>query len=241
MNGIAGTLMALMFLGTADVRGETALNSYKVKLAWNANTNVDVTGYRIHFGTASGSYTSNIVLGNVTSATVSGLAEGVNYHFVVCAFNAAGFESAFSNEVNFKPGLHTSQFAIAATGEPILFLRGLIGSPYDIEASEDLTHWFLIDTVTIPAGGSIGFSDPDAASHPRRFYRTRSTDPRHILFLRGPIGSQYDIEASEDLKHWILIGTVTIPEGGSIRFSDPDVASHPKRFYRTRPRFINPG
>lgn len=175
--------MALLLQSTAQVHAQTSQGSYKVKLAWNASISKDVTGYRIHYGTTSGTYTTSIVLGNVTSTAVSGLAEGATYHFAVSAFNAAGLESGVSNEVNFKPGqlalkirttATTANDATATTanGATVLIVRGLIGRQYDIEASVDLNTWILIDTVTLPDGGSLEFSDPEAASHPRRFYRT---------------------------------------------------------------------
>ena len=172
MNGMAGILMALLIQGIGEVRGQTSQGSYELKLAWNASISTDVTGYRIHYGTASGTYTTSIVLGNVTTATVSGLADGATYHFAVSAFNAAGLESGFSNEVNFTPGLLTSRISTTTSGAPILAVRGLIGRQYDIEASEDLNTWTLIETVTMPEGGSLEFSDPNAGSYPRRFYRT---------------------------------------------------------------------
>jgi hypothetical protein len=174
ITGMAGILMALLFQGTGEVRGQTPQGSYQVKLAWNASTSADVVGYRIHYGTASGTYTSTIVIGNVTSTTVTGLADGETYHFVVSAFNADGSESGLSNEVGFKPGLHTAGIRIAANGGSVLIVRGLIGRQYEIEASEDLNTWMLIDTVTMPEGGSLEFSDPDAPLHPKRFYRTRA-------------------------------------------------------------------
>lgn len=192
---MAGILMALLFQSTAQVHAQTSQGSYKVKLAWNASISKDVTGYRIHYGTTSGTYTTSIVLGNVTSTTVSGLAEGATYHFAVSAFNAAGLESGVSNEVNFMPGqlalkistgaksasdATTATTATTATdatdatdtsGATVLTVRGLIGRQYDIEASVDLNTWILIDTVTLPDGGSLEFSDPEAASYPQRFYR----------------------------------------------------------------------
>lgn len=173
MKGMAGILMALLFQSTDEVRGQTSQGSYLVKFAWNASTSTDVTGYRIHYGTAAGTYTASIAVGNVTSGTVTGLAEGVTYHFAVSAFNAAGSASGYSNEVSFKPGLHASQIRTSATGETVLFVRGLIGRQYDIEASVDLKTWTLIDSVMIPEGGSLEYSDPDTAGYPRRFYRTR--------------------------------------------------------------------
>ncbi|HSP41232.1 MAG TPA: fibronectin type III domain-containing protein [Luteolibacter sp.] len=172
---MAGVLMALLFQATGEVRGQTPQGSYEVKLAWNASVSTDVTGYRIHYGTASRAYTASVVLGNVTSATISGLAEGVTYYFALSAFNAEGLESDLTHEVIFKPGLHSSQIGIAANGESVMTVQGLIGRQYDIEASEDLKTWTLIDTITIPEGGSVRFTDPDAPLHARRFYRTRAT------------------------------------------------------------------
>jgi hypothetical protein len=263
MMGMAGILMALLISSTGELRAQTPQGRYNVKLAWKASTGEDVTGYRIHYGTTKGTYTSSIAVGNVTSGTVSGLAEGVTYHFVVSAFNAAGLESGFSNELSLQPGLHGSQVATAADGQKFLFIQGLIGRQYDIEASADLKTWTRIATVTIPEGGSMKFTDPDAASHPMRFYRTHParSDPSNevgpkpelriaqnaiiagwqkLLFLRGQTGSRYDIEASVDLRTWSLIATVTMPEGGSMKFADPDAASHPMRFYRARPNQIDP-
>lgn len=173
MNGTAGILMAFLVYGTGEVRGQATQGSYTVKLAWNASTSTDVTGYRIHYGTASGACTASLMLGNVTSGTVSGLAEGVTYHFAVRAINAAGLESDLSNEASFRPGVLTSRISTTPSGGNLLVVRGLIGRQYDIEASEDLRIWNLIDSVTMPDGGSLEFSDPDAGNYPKRFYRTR--------------------------------------------------------------------
>ena len=173
MNVMNGILMAFLFQSTGEVRGQTAQGSYAVKLAWNASVSTDVTGYCIHYGTASGRYASSIVVGNLTSGTVSGLADGDTYYFAISAVNAAGLESGFSNEVSFKPGIHMSLIRVASNGETVLSLRGQVGHQYDIEASEDLNAWTLISTVTIPDGGSLEYSDPAAGSYSRRFYRTR--------------------------------------------------------------------
>jgi hypothetical protein len=52
-------------------------------------------------------------------------------------------------------------------------VKGLIGHMYDVEATEDLTTWTVIGTVTLGVSGSLGFTDTNAASFPRRFYRTQ--------------------------------------------------------------------
>jgi len=72
-----------------------------VQLAWDANTESDLAGYRVKVGTTSGVYTlSNISVGNVTSYTVTGLPPGDVYYFAVTAVNLSGAESVASNEVS---------------------------------------------------------------------------------------------------------------------------------------------
>ncbi|MHB1309158.1 MAG: putative Ig domain-containing protein, partial [Limisphaerales bacterium] len=73
-----------------------------VTLAWDANTEADVVGYRLHFGTTSGSYTQQLDVGNATTGTVGGLDAGRIYFFAATAVNATGAESDFSNEIEYQ-------------------------------------------------------------------------------------------------------------------------------------------
>ena len=74
-------------------------------LAWDPNTESDLAGYKIHFGTASGNYTVHTDVHNVTSYTVTGLTAGQTYYFAVSAYDASGNESGYSNEVSYSiPG-----------------------------------------------------------------------------------------------------------------------------------------
>jgi len=72
-------------------------------LAWDAVTVPTLSGYRIYFGTAPGTYLQSvgqgISVGNVTTFTVMGLASGTRYYFAVTDFDIVGNESAYSNEV----------------------------------------------------------------------------------------------------------------------------------------------
>ncbi len=77
-----------------------------ISLFWEApSTNEDGTplddlaGYKIYYGTVSGTYTQSIDIGKTTSYTISGLDDGRTYYFVVTAYNAAQIESGYSNEV----------------------------------------------------------------------------------------------------------------------------------------------
>jgi len=55
-----------------------------------------------------------------------------------------------------------------------------------------------------------------------------------ILTVTGPIGGTYEIQATQDLKMWTIIGTVTVGAGGVRDFADTNAAAFSKRFYRTR-------
>jgi hypothetical protein len=70
-----------------------------VTIAWNANTESDLAGYKVYYGTASGVYGSPIILGTQTTYTISGLFAGT-YYIAVTAFNSSGLESGYSNQVS---------------------------------------------------------------------------------------------------------------------------------------------
>jgi chitinase len=74
----------------------------QVTLAWDANTEADLAGYKVHYGTASGSYTVHTDVHNVTTAVVTGLTAGQTYYFAATAYNAANNESGYSNQVSYS-------------------------------------------------------------------------------------------------------------------------------------------
>jgi hypothetical protein len=74
-----------------------------VTLAWNPNTEEDLAGYRIYYGTASGDYDYTMELGNQTEYTVTNLEEGLLYYFSATAYDLSGNESGYSNEVVYAP------------------------------------------------------------------------------------------------------------------------------------------
>ena len=100
-------LIALFIvLFTAAVQSGTAFAG-SANLSWNANTESDLGGYKIYYGTSprtsscpSGGYANNIDVGNTTSHTFSNLADGSTYYFSVSAYDTSGNESCFSGEVN---------------------------------------------------------------------------------------------------------------------------------------------
>jgi hypothetical protein len=79
-------------------------------LIWDAPTSntdgspaTDVAGYKIYYGTVSGTYTASIDVGNTTSISLTTLAASVPaglYYIAVTAYDTGGNESVYSNEIS---------------------------------------------------------------------------------------------------------------------------------------------
>lgn len=87
---------------TANFSQTTTGNS--AALAWDPPTSItNLSGYRVYYGTAPGvyqqAYGQGLSVGNVTTYTVVGLSHNTRYYFAVTAFDTAGNESTYSNEV----------------------------------------------------------------------------------------------------------------------------------------------
>ena len=61
----------------------------------------DLAGYKLHYGTSPGSYSSTIVIANpgITTYVVENLLPAT-YYFVVTAFDSSGIDSSYSNEAS---------------------------------------------------------------------------------------------------------------------------------------------
>jgi hypothetical protein len=60
---------------------------------------------------------------------------------------------------------HARQFILTVTGQ--------VSHTYDIQATQDFKTWTVIGTVTVGTTGSLNFTDTNAPSFSKRFYRTR--------------------------------------------------------------------
>ncbi len=81
-------------------------NAADVTLAWDANSESYLGGYRVHYGTTSKTYTTTLNVQNVTQYTIPDLEEGVMYFFAVTAYGNTGtwedgskVESDYSDEI----------------------------------------------------------------------------------------------------------------------------------------------
>lgn len=172
---LGGILCLALLHGPAVILGATPVGTYGVILEWNPSPAPVVAGYRIHYGTASGNYPNTVLPGNNLWTTIQGLNSGVTYYFVVTVYDWDGTESPSSGEISFVPGQPGAEISVTAAGQANLALSGLIGHTYEIQATQDLTAWTAIGLVTLNTDGLGNFSDTNAASYTKRFYRTRDT------------------------------------------------------------------
>jgi len=155
--------------------GALPVNPYVAVLGWDPSPDPAVSGYRVYYGTASGNYSSSILAGNMTTVTVTGLAAGVTYFFVVTAIDTNGVESAYSGEISFVPGQLAVGLSAAPNHQFVLAVYGLVSHGYEIQATSDLKTWSVIGNALTDATGATTFTDTDAALFAERFYRTRAT------------------------------------------------------------------
>ena len=70
-----------------------------VQVTWNPNTEPDLAGYKIYYGTASGVYGDPIDVGNVTGHVMEITPQhGATYYFALTAYDTSGNESGYSDE-----------------------------------------------------------------------------------------------------------------------------------------------
>ena len=94
--------VACLFL-KCTIAATAVAATQSVTVIWNANSEPDVAGYRLFYGTESRVYTGQVDAPGPT-AVVSNLTEGETYYFAAIAYNSAGFESQLSAEISYTPG-----------------------------------------------------------------------------------------------------------------------------------------
>lgn len=147
-----------------------------VTLGWNANTETNLNGYKVYYGTnqggpyngtgsSDGASPITVLLNSLSNPggpefTVRGLSEG-KYYFVVTAFNAEGVESGYSNEVYTQSSSGTS----TTNSPPVLSsleVNGQTGSTTVYTDDRNVAIRIVASDDTLVAGYLIldGQSDP---------------------------------------------------------------------------------
>ena len=119
----------------------TTAHAELLTFAWDANSEPDVIGYRLHFGSESGDYGRAVNCGNVTQFSLE-LEEGERF-VVVTAYNAAGLESPPSNELDLQgdPPAPPEGFHAKPSADGMQVSAHFPGRGVVVEESDDLKTW----------------------------------------------------------------------------------------------------
>ena len=98
-------IISLLHLIAAFLISSSYVLAAQIQIAWNANTETDLAGYKVYYVTASGYYGgfgTPINVGNVTTYTITGLTQGQTYYIAITAYDNAipANESGYSDEVS---------------------------------------------------------------------------------------------------------------------------------------------
>jgi len=152
--------------------------SYTAPATINLAANITVNGHAI---TKVEFYNGPTLLGEATAApyvfTWSNVGAGNYSPTANVVYDMGSTVTSTPTSVivtnNSAGGLTRIGLRSVTTGTAVLSVTGQTGYTYDIEATEDFTAWTVIGTVTLDAGGSVDFTDLNAASYTKRFYRTQ--------------------------------------------------------------------
>jgi hypothetical protein len=150
---IVAGLLAVCALG-AGVRDAAAAT---MRLSWSSDSEADLSGYRLRYGTAPGSADGEVDTGLVTNAQVIGLSRGVTYYFSVVAYDASGNESAPSTEV-------TARLATDLSAPPVID-AAMETSSRSIYAVRSQARFVQVQGRDFEAGASVDLG-PDVAVSP---------------------------------------------------------------------------
>lgn len=148
-------LILPLFLQQAHAAGVT--------LAWDANTETSVAGYKVGYGTGSGSYSSTVDVGNWTSVNISGLETGRRYYFACKAYDSAGKESTYSSEVSYTPPAAACTYTIAPASQSFSASGGAGSVTVTTQAGCQWSASSGASWATITAGASL--SGPGTVSY----------------------------------------------------------------------------
>ncbi len=138
-------------------------SSGQAEFSWLPNTEPTLAGYRIHYGTTSGSYTTTIDVGlpqpvdGRVYGTVTGLTEGATYYFAATAYDTNGQESDYSTEVSYTVPISSASPPVAADGSASGPEDSAITGQLSVSSDNGLPLQYAVKTA--PASGTLSVED----------------------------------------------------------------------------------
>jgi hypothetical protein len=215
------TLFVLL-LGLALIVPAGTVHAAQVSLAWDRNSETDLAGYIVYYGTGSRVYNWFIDVGNATTCTVTGLADGSTYYFAATAYDSSGLESVYSSEVSKS----MCTYSISPPGQSFTATGGTGSVNVTTQSTCPRTASSGASWVTITSGGSgtgSGTVQYSVAANTSASSRTASSTIAGNVFnvtQAGTSGSTLTITASAGTGGTISpTGAVSVSSGASRAFT----------------------
>ena len=134
---------------------QTAQPTVSARLTWDPNSEPDLAGYRVYYGTKTLTYTNMTDVGSAVNLAIPGLVPGVTYFFAVTAYNQLGLESDYSLEVAYTPLPTANLLALLPNGPGKAKLRfsytGSVGTGFKLYTNSVL----YLSAVTTAASSTV--------------------------------------------------------------------------------------
>jgi len=190
-------------LGAFPPLVHAATDSGSVSVAWERNSESDVTGYKVYWGRTSRIYDQVLDAGSNPQAMLANLASGQPYFCAVTAYNADGQESAFSTEITVMYGTPSGNTDTSGRLVMLEAESGQLGAPMAIfsGASES---WVDSSTYSQLGWTQLSFAAPVSGDYHVWCRVKAPTEAKDSFFVSTDGGV-------EEVFH--VYGTTTPPEG----------------------------
>jgi hypothetical protein len=162
-----GALLCVAALSGADraQAEEITEGDNEVTLAWDANSESDLAGYKVYYQSESESDPTVKDVGNVTTTTISNLEPGETYTIYVTAYNTSGLESDPSNQVTYTV-LNQVPSAVAQS----VSMDEDTSVAITLSGSDPEGRSLSYSVVTQPSEGTLSGTAPDLTYSPGANY-----------------------------------------------------------------------
>jgi hypothetical protein len=160
------TIITVFFL--VLIFAQVGFSAVQGTVSFDPSADSRVVGYKLYYGTASGAYDHVVDLGSSTEYVVTGLEEGITYHFAATTYDASGNESGFSEELV----SNTPNPAMDSDGDGLTDVdeTGIYGTdPYVADTDGDgladgaeVLHWGDNWSADLDGDGLINLLDEDS-------------------------------------------------------------------------------
>ena len=200
-----------------------------ITLAWDPNSEPDLQGYKIYYGTSSRNYTVTLDVGNVTSYTVRDLDESKTYFFAVTAYDTAGNESDYSQEVSGRPKDTTAPTVTAVVAPLPEQVDVVFSEPVEKNSAENTANYSIepglrVHAAVLDQNGRVVHLTTDEQQDGRTYtlhvsgVRDRANPPNVIA---SGTSISYTFHAEDTQAPAIVKVELRGAEHLTVRFSEP--------------------